>query len=490
MQILLVCPEAPDSFWSLKNALRFTSKKALLPPLGLLTVAAILPDDWEARLLDMSIEPLRDRDILWADYVFVTGMYVQRRRVDAIIERCHRLGTKTVAGGPIFTSIPEDYDHVDHLILGEAEVSLPPFIADLRAGRARHIYRSEDWADVGTSPAPRWDLINMRKYLLMGIQFSRGCPFACDFCNVTALFGRRMRTKTTEQWIAELDALYAQGWRGDVFVVDDNFIGNKTLLKDRVLPAMIDWMRRHKRPFKFNTQVSINLADDDELMRLMAEAGFDCVFVGIETANEAGLAECNKTQNIDRDMVDCVRRIQRAGMQVQAGFILGFDSDHASVFDGLIRFIQESGIVSAMVGLLNAPKGTQLYQRLVNENRLLEDGSGDNTDFSMNFVPTMDRDELLNGYRKVVQTIYAPRAYYQRISTFMNNYVPAAPHGGRFRWSDLRTIARSMWHIGIRNRGRRYYWRLLGRSLLHPEQLRLNLTFAIYGFHFRRVFKV
>ena len=238
----------------------------------------------------------------------------------------------------------------------------------------------------------------------------RGCPFACDFCNVT-LFGRRMRTKTTEQWIAEL-TLYAQGWRGDVFVVDDNFIGNKTLLKDRVLPAMIDWMRRHKRPFKFNTQVSINLADDDELMRLMAEAGFDCVFVGIETANEAGLAECNKTQNIDRDMVDCVRRIQRAGMQVQAGFILGFDSDHASVFDGLIRFIQESGIVSAMVGSLNAPKGTQLYQRLVNENRLLEDGSGDNTDFSMNFVPTMDRDELSTVIERSCRRSM-PRAYYQ-----------------------------------------------------------------------------
>jgi radical SAM superfamily enzyme YgiQ (UPF0313 family) len=415
-------------------------------------------------------------------------MYVQRPCVDGVIERCNKLGAKIVAGGPIFTSIPEDYDHVDHLILNEAEVTLPQFVADLENGCAKHIYRSDEWAPMETTPVPKWDLIDIKKYYVMCVQYSRGCPFGCDFCNVTSLFGHRMRTKTTEQMLAELDSLYDMGWRRPVFVVDDNFIGNKTKLKREILPAMIEWLKKKGRPFTFNTQVSINLADDDELMQLMADAGFDCVFVGIETADEECLSECNKIQNKNRDMVACVKKIQSYGMEVQGGFIVGFDSDRASVFENTIRFIQESGIVTAMVGLLNAPKGTELYQRMADQNRLLQYGSGDNTDFSMNFVPKMNLDELKEGYKKVVATIYSPEHFYERIATFFNSYVPTREQNGRIHAGDIRSLLKSMWYIGVLSRGRRYYWKLIFKSLRNPQQLSLAVTFAVYGFHFRKVF--
>lgn len=488
MKILLVSPEAPDTFWSLKNALKFASKKAMLPPLGLLTIAAMLPDDWEQKLVDMSINKLRDDDILWADYVFVTGMYIQRQCVDEIIERCHSLGAKVVAGGPIFSVIASLYGHVDHLILNEAEITLPQFIEDVQNGCPKHIYRSKEWADVEVTPVPKWDLIDMKKYYLMCLQFSRGCPFGCDFCNVTSLFGRKMRTKSADQWMAELESLYELGWRGSVFVVDDNFIGNKAKLKREILPAMIEWQEARGNPFTFNTQVSINLADDEELMELMTQAGFDCVFVGIETADEACLSECNKMQNKGRDLVACVKKIQSYGMEVQGGFILGFDSDRGSVFDSLIRFIQDSGIVTAMVGLLNAPKGTELYQRMVDENRLLQFGTGDNTDLSINFVPAMNVDELKEGYKKVVSTIYSPENYYERIATFFKEYVPMQHQKNTVGLADIVTLFKSMWYIGILSNGRRYYWRLLWNALRHPGQLPLALTFAAYGFHFRKVF--
>ena len=395
-----------------------------MPPLGLLTVAAMLPEDWQLKLVDMSVEPLRDRDILWSDYVFLSGMYVQRESIEHVINRCRKLGRKIVGGGPLLTALPEEFDHVDHLVLNEAEITLGRFLKDLAAGCPKHIYQTDEWADMQDTPIPRWDLINPKKYFCMPVQYSRGCPFSCDFCNVTSLFGRRMRTKTSGRMITELESLYAAGYRGPVFVVDDNFIGNKKILKNDILPALIEWMDRKGWPFKLNTQVSINLADDEELMRLMAQAGFDCVFVGIETADEESLSECNKTQNKGRDLVECVKKIQRFGMEVQAGFILGFDADRSSVFESLIRFIQESGVVTAMVGLLNAPKGTELYERLADEKRLLQHSSGDNTDFSMNFVPKMKWEELIDGYQKVVKTIYSPKQYYQRIVTFLKSYAP------------------------------------------------------------------
>lgn len=489
MKILLVNPEIPLTFWSFKNALKFISKKAVLPPLGLLTVASMLPKDWETKLVDMTTTKLRDRDILWADYVFITAMFIQRKSADLVIERCLKMGTKIVVGGPLFTSLPEEYVHVDHLVLKEAELTLPLFINDLQEGCPRKTYSTDDRADLSRTPPPLWSLIKMKKYAMMCIQYSRGCPFNCDFCDVTQLFGHRIRTKTTEQVLGELDTLYYHGWRGEVFFVDDNFIGNKILLKTELLPAVIDWMRKRKYPFAFNTQVSINLSDDQELMALMVDAGFDCVFIGIETPNEDSLNECNKVQNKGRDLVACVRKIQRSGMQVQGGFILGFDSDKPSVFDGLIQLIQQSGVVTAMVGLLNAPRGTRLYHRLKTEGRLSKAATGDNTDFSMNFVPRMEFKDLLRGYRKVVNTIYSPKNYYERVLTFLKNYNPGKYNKVRFRLCDIRAFLKSIWRLGIIDKGRLSYWKLIFWSLRRPRLLHLAVTLAICGFHFRTTFE-
>jgi len=490
MKILLVYPECPDTFWSLKHALRIISKRSVLPPLGLLTVAAMLPPDWEKKLMDMSVEPLTDKDIEWADYVFISAMHIQKASVDRIVARCKSLGTKIVAGGPLFTSGYENCHDIDHLVLNEAEITFPPFLRDLAEGNPQYVYTSDRWADMNTTPVPLWELVDMKKYACMPLQYSRGCPFSCDFCDVTILFGNKMRTKTADQILAELDRLYLRGWRDPVFFVDDNFIGNKQTLKIEVLPAIIDWMERRKRPFTLNTQVSINLCDDEELMRLMAQAGFDTVFVGIETPDEQGLAECSKYQNRNRDLVASVKKIQSFGLQVQGGFILGFDSDRPSIFATLTKFIQESGIVTAMVGLLNAPPGTKLYKRLLKENRVVKNATGDNTDLSMNFLPRMNYEELVEGYKEVVRKIYSHKLYYERVMTFLKNYRPF--HRSRFRLHtyDIRAFLKSMWVLGLRGKGRIYYWRLVAWSLLRrPRLLPLAMSLAIYGFHFRKIFE-
>ena len=489
MKVLLVNPAVPDTFWSMKNALKFISKKSILPPLGLLTVAAMLPRHWEIKLVDMTTTRLRDRDIQWADYVFITAMFIQRRSADRVIDRCKKAGTKIVAGGPLFMSIPEQYVHVDHLVLKEAEVTLPAFIRDIEEGCARKVYSTHEKADLCRTPIPLWNAISIKKYAMACIQYSRGCPFDCDFCDVTTLFGHRIRTKTTEQVLQELESLYSLGWRGDVFFVDDNFIGNKIRLKKELLPAIIGWMKRRKYPFQFNTQASINLADDDELMDLMAQAGFDCVFVGIESPNEESLSECNKVQNTDRDLVNCVKRIQEAGMQVQGGFILGFDSDDTNIFDNLIQFIQKSGIVMAMVGLLNAPRGTKLYQRLFREQRLTRVASGDNTDCTINFDPKMGLKDLLEGYQKVIQTIYSQKQYCERIKTFLKNYQISSSTKIHFRYREMRALLKSSWHIGVLSKGRIHYWKLMLWSLRKRHYLHLAVIFSIHGYHFRKVFR-
>ena len=490
MNILLINPDLPPTFWSFKNALKFISRKAVVPPLGLLTVAAMLPKEWETKLVDMTTSKLHDRDIKWADYVFVTAMFIQRKSADQVIERCRKIGRKIVVGGPMFASIPEQYVHVDHLILKEAEVTLPLFIQDIKNGCARKVYYTHEKADLLETPIPSWNLIKMKKYAMMSIQYSRGCPFNCDFCDITKLFGHKMRTKTTEQVLKELETIYAHGWRDEVFFVDDNFIGNKQLLKTELLPAIIEWMKSKQYPFTFNTQASINLADDEELMNLMVKAGFDCVFVGIETPNEESLSECNKVQNKGRDLVACVKKIQRFGMQVQAGFILGFDSDNASVFDNLIHFIQKSGVVTAMVGLLNAPRGTKLYSRLMNENRLSKESSGDNTDFSMNFIPKMGLEELLKGYRKVVHTIYSPKNYYNRILIFLKELKIGENNKSKYRYCDIKAFIKSLWRLGVIDKGRFSYWKLIFWSLLKkPQHFHLAVTLAICGYHFRSIFE-
>ena len=487
--VLLVYPEYPDTFWSFKHALKFVSKKATFPPLGLLTVAAMLPKGWEKRLVDMNVGPLRDEDLRWADWVFLSAMAVQRNSVEEVLKRCQEVGAKTVAGGPLFTEEPEEFGQVDHLVLGEAEVTLPRFLKDLKEGRPQHIYTASERADLGRTPVPLWDLVDMRGYDSMCVQYSRGCPFNCEFCDITALFGRIPRTKSAGQILAELDALYARGWRGGVFFVDDNFIGNRVKLKREVLPAIAGWMRERKYPFQFFTEASIDLADDEELMSLMTDAGFYKVFVGIETPNEDSLEECQKFQNKGRDMVASVRKLQHSGLAVQGGFIVGFDNDPPDIFGRQIRFIQNSGIVEAMVGLLNAPKGTRLYRRLKAEGRILWDKiSGNNMDFSLNFVPKMPRHMLLKGYRDILATIYAPREYYERAKTFLREFRPSGRT--RFRISGREALAflRSLWRLGLQERGRRYYWKLLFWTLARrPRLFSWAVTLSIYGFHFRKV---
>jgi radical SAM superfamily enzyme YgiQ (UPF0313 family) len=492
LKVLLVYPQYPDTFWSFKHALKFIFKKATFPPLGLLTVAAMLPEGCEKRLVDMNITALTDKDLKWADCVFISGMVVQQKSAREVVERCKTLGITTVAGGPFFSHGYEEawFDEIDHLVFGEAENILPLVLDDLEKGCAKHIYAAEERPDIRETPIPVWSLINKRKYQSMTVQYSRGCPFNCEFCDIVTLYGHKPRTKDRSQIIAELDALYDAGWRASVFFVDDNFIGNKRKLKSEILPAIIEWMEEKKRPFSFFTEASINLADDEELMNLMTRAGFDMVFVGIESPNEESLVECNKLPNKGRDLLAAVKTIQNHGLQVQGGFIVGFDSDPVSIFKSQIDFIQKSGIVTAMVGVLMAPPETRLYKRLRKENRLLAGGTGDNTDGSTNFIPKMGRETLARGYKHVIDTIYAPRQYYERIRTFLREY--KAINRGKTKVSvrNLIGLVRTTWVLGIQEKGRTHYWKLAAWILLkRPKTFPLFMTLAVEGFHFREVAK-
>ncbi len=486
MKILLLYPEFPDTFWSFKHALAFVGKKASLPPLGLLTVAAMLPVDWSKRLVDINVRNLEDADLDWADYVFISAMTVQRSAVHRLVARCKAAGVPIVAGGPLFQSEHEQFADIDHFVLNEAEATLPNFLADLANGCAKRFYMAKGFPDIEESPRPMWELLDIKRYGSMGIQFSRGCPFNCDFCNVTALFGHTSRIKSSQQIIAELDDLYALGWRGDVFFVDDNFIGKKTFLKQELLPALMAW-RRGKNGNMFFTEASINLADDAVLMDMMVEAGFNRVFIGIETPDDKCLAECSKAQNQNRDLAADVRRMQRAGLQVQAGFIVGFDHDGPSIFQRQIDFIQQTGIVTAMVGLLQAPPGTQLFRRMKEAGRILGESSGDNVDGTTNIMPSMGMDALQDGYHSILLHIYAPKHYYARVKTFLREYRP--PRRRRhLRFSQILGMVRSFYRLGIVGKERYQYWRLLLWTQFRcPRLFPEAIILAIYGYHFRMV---
>ena len=489
MKALLLYPSFPDTFWSFRHSLKFIHKKSAFPPLGLLTVGSMLPEEWEKRVVDLNVTKLAETDLAWADYAFVSAMVVQRKSARQAIAQCKKAGVKVVAGGPLFTAEYELFDEVDHFVLNEAELTLPLFLADFKRGCAQRIYATHEFADLEQTPTPMWRLINLKHYASMSIQFSRGCPFNCDFCNVTSLLGHRVRIKSSAQIIEELDSLYRRGWRGQVFFVDDNFIGNKKYLMTQLLPALIEW-RREKKGFLFNTEASINLADNEDLMATMVEAGFDTVFIGIETPDEEGLAGCNKKQNKNRNLIDSVKRIQRTGLQVQGGFIVGFDSDGPSIFQKQIDFIQKSGIVTAMVGLLQAPPGTKLYERLKKEGRLRGLVSGDNVDGTTNIIPKMDLNQLLKGYQTILNNIYRPRPYYRRIKTFLREYKTpkiAIPVDFQRFLAVFRTSIR----IGIFGKERVQYWNLLVWTLFRcPKLLPLAITLAIHGYHFRKICKL
>ncbi len=489
MNILLVYPEFPDTFWSFRHALKFIRKKSGAPPLGLITVAAMLPEKWNKRLIDLNVRALTNRDLKWADLVFLSAMVVQRTSAIEVIKQCNEVGVKVVAGGPLFTQEYQNFSGVATFVLNEAEITLPPFLADLEKGAAKLVYSTADFADLHQTPVPLWHLIEYNHYDSMSIQFSRGCPFNCDFCNITSLLGHVPRVKAAIQIIAELDALYAQGWRRNIFFVDDNFIGNKKILKTEILPALIEW-RKGKVGCSFLTEASINLADDAVLMDLMVKAGFNNVFVGIESPDEDSLEECNKSQNKNRDLVESVKRLQRAGLQVMGGFIVGFDSDSPAIFQKQIDFIQKSGIVTAMVGLLQAPSGTRLYKKLEDEGRLTTEMSGDNTDGTTNIIPKMDRHLLQDGYRKVLNSIYSPEMFYARIKTFLREYTPASVDVP-IQLQEVYAFFRSILYLGILNSGQWEYWKLFFWSLFrYPKKFPLAITFSIMGFHFRKVSQI
>lgn len=484
-RVLLVYPEYPVTFWSFKHSLKFLSKKAAFPPLGLLTVGAMLPAEWEKKLIDMNISPLKDRDIEWADYVFISAMIVQKDSVTQVIRRCRELGRKVVAGGPLFNTSHDEFEGVDHFVLGEAEVTLPQFIGDLKNGAAKPLYRAHAFPEISATPPPLWDLVNVHDYASMSVQYSRGCPFNCEFCDIIIMNGRVPRTKKNSQVLRELDMIYARGWRGPVFIVDDNFIGKKEHVK-KLLHEIIEWMRIHKNPFNFFTEASINLADDEELLTLMSKAGFQRVFVGIETPVDESLEECRKFQNKGRDLVSQVKKIQSYGLEVLGGFIVGFDSDPPSVFDKQLKFIQNSGVVVAMVGILTALPGTRLYNRLKEENRLLKGSSGNNVDGSINFIPRMDSRVLIEGYKKLLSSIYSPREYYERVMTFLKGYrIRMSP---KVQWIDIQALIKSFWYLGITGNSQKYYWKLLAWSLVcRPRLFPVAVSMAIYGYHFQRI---
>ncbi|UCG26963.1 MAG: B12-binding domain-containing radical SAM protein, partial [Bacteroidales bacterium] len=479
-KILLINPKHPDTYWSFKYALKFVSKKAANPSLGLLTVASLLPSEWEKKLIDLNIKPLKDKDILWSDYIFVTAMSIQQKSVKEIVYRCRLFNKKIVAGGPLFTEDYENFSQIDYFILNEAEITLPLFLNDLKNGSVKKIYQTSEYADLTCSPIPDYSLIDTTKYAFLSIQFTRGCPYDCEFCDITALLGHKVRTKTSDQVILELQNLYETGWRSNVFFVDDNFIGKKNVLKRDLLPSIIKWMQKNKYPFMFTTEVSIDLADDVELMHLMVEAGFSTVFIGIETPEEASLTECNKKQNKNRDLIQSVKDIQSVGLEVSAGFIVGFDNDSPSVFQRQIDFIQNSSIISAMVGLLNAPKKTKLYQRLLKEGRIVKEWSGNNTDYSLNFIPAMKKEELLRGYKKIIRGIYSRKAYYSRVISFLKDYNPRSTGKIKVTFSKLLALLKSIYIIGILSKSRKYYWNLFFWTLFSkPKLFPLAITYSI-----------
>jgi radical SAM superfamily enzyme YgiQ (UPF0313 family) len=492
MNALLIYPEFPDTYWSFKHALKFLGKHAAQPPLGLMTVAALLPASWNKRLVDTNVERLRDRDLAWADVVLLSGMHIQRESLAAIVDRCRARGLRTVVGGPIASSLSFDDLGADHVVIGESEALIGDLALHLEQGTAKPIYQAAERPEMTTSPLPDLSLIKMHRYSTMAVQYSRGCPFNCEFCDIIEIYGRRPRTKAVAQVLAELDQLFAAGWREAVFIVDDNFIGNKARARELCV-VLAQWCSQHKKSFDFLTEASLNLADDPELMQLMKDAGFVSVFLGIETPDVPGLIATNKLQNTRRSLLDSVATIQSYGMQVMGGFILGFDTDRDDIFDRMVEFIQKSGIPIAMVGLLQAMPGTQLFRRLGKEGRIVDAGGGDNTGDRLNFLPHMDAARLVEGYRSVLKRIYSSAAYYERVKLYLSRTQPKPEKkSGRQRVSrqqwvtraNARAFVTSIVRQGIFSKQRWSYWKfLLAVATRYRHCVGAAMTLAVMGYH-------
>ncbi|HEX6185951.1 MAG TPA: B12-binding domain-containing radical SAM protein [Pyrinomonadaceae bacterium] len=489
MKVLLVYPEFPDTYWSFRHALKFEGKRAPFPPLGLLTVSAMLPESWERRLVDMNVRRLKDSDIEWADLVFCSAMIVQKGPLERVVERCKARGKRVVVGGPYVSTSAEHLPAADHIFIGETETTLPEFLADLEQGEPKPFYQAAERPALTSTPVPHFRLAELERYSAMSIQYSRGCPFSCEFCDIIEIYGRVPRTKTNEQVLAELDALYATGWHGLVFIVDDNFIGNKKNVR-KLLPDLVEWSDARGRPFSFITEASVNLAEDEALLDMMRRANFRRVFLGIETPVEESLKEAQKGQNTRRDLLESVRKIQSYGMEVMAGFIVGFDSDPEDIFDRQINFIRESAIPLAMVGLLTALPDTQLWRRLKKEGRLLKESGGNNvgTESALNFIPRMDAARLLEGYKRILSTIYSPAEYYQRALDCLSHLTQGPePRRGSLT-SDVAAFARIAWVLGVLDGARMDFWRYMKRTITsHRRDFAHAVTLAAMGYHFRKL---
>ena len=490
MNALLIYPRFPETYWSFKHALSFLGKRAAQPPLGLMTVAAMLPRSWNKRLVDENVERLRDRDLAWADVALISAMHIQKDAMLAILARCRALGLRTVVGGPIASSLPAAEINADHVVIGESESLMATLASDLERGAAKPVYQAVERPALETSPLPDISLIKMDRYSTMAVQYSRGCPFNCEFCDIIEIYGRRPRTKAVEQVIAELDQLRAAGWRESVFIVDDNFIGNKQRAKE-LCAELARWRIQSKTNISFITEASLNLADDRELMQLMKDAGFVSVFLGIETPDASGLIAANKLQNTRRSMLESVAIIQSYGMQVMGGFILGFDTDREDIFERMTDFIQKSGIPIAMVGLLQAMPGTQLFRRLWREGRILDAGGGDNTFCDrLNFLPRMDAAKLVEGYREVLKKIYSCEAYYERVKLYLSRTHPRhEKQTTRQKWltkGNVRALVTSIVRQGVFGRQRWSYWRfVITVATRYRHCIGAAMTLAVMGYHFQ-----
>jgi radical SAM superfamily enzyme YgiQ (UPF0313 family) len=498
MKTLLVYPEFPISYWGFQHTMELVGCKASLPPLGLLTVAALLPQDWELRLVDLNVAPLSDDAIRWADLVLISGMHVQASSMHEVLARARRLGRRTVVGGPGPTTTPEAFADAEIIFVGEAEGRIDELLAALQPGSdpaapqtaplramGRLLAPQRDRPALDDAPVPRFDLLDIEAYTSMSVQFSRGCPFSCEFCDVIEIFGRKPRLKRPRQVLAELDALYAAGFRRSVFFVDDNFIGNRGAVR-RLLPRIARWQRERGFPFELYTEASVDLARDDALMRQMVEAGFATVFVGIETPSTAALRGAGKLQNLALDLGQAVDRMTRAGLEVMGGFIVGFDQDDQRAFEAQRSFIQASAIPLAMVGLLTALPGTVLCKRLQAEGRLR--GSADGDAFTRpNFVPVMDEEVMLREYRRLLADLYSPEAYYRRCQRYVDR-AAKLPGGKRAAWHHIATLLRTTLEVGIRRPGsRRHYWKLVARTLLRARHhIAWTIGHAAMGEHMLR----
>ncbi|HEV8369200.1 MAG TPA: B12-binding domain-containing radical SAM protein [Pyrinomonadaceae bacterium] len=490
MRVLLVYPWFPDTYWSFRHALSLQAKRSVVPPLGLITISAMLPSSWEKRLVDINVRPLNDADLDWADIVFASAMHIQKDSLEEVIQRSKAKGKRVVVGGPHASISPEELADADHVFIGEAEVTLPEFVRDLERGEAKRIYNALERPALSTAPIPDFHLLDLKRYTAMALQYSRGCPFNCEFCDIIEIYGRVPRTKSNAQMLAELDALWQAGWRANVFIVDDNFIGNKKNVR-QLLPDLAEWSERHGYPFGFITEASVNLADDEELLKLMRRAGFYSVFVGIETPALESLKEAQKGQNTRRDLIDSIRKIQSYGMEVMAGFIVGFDHDPEDIFDVQIDFIRESAIPCSMVSLLEALPGTQLWRRLEREGRLRKtDPTGNNSDCTLNFIPKMNAARLVEGHRSILRTIYRPAEYYQRTLDSLThlNRDGAPKLWSKLSLNDIATVVRIFLRLGVRDRARSEFWNYMKCVLTnHRDKLPQGIALAAMGYHFRKL---